>query len=71
MMSVFPAPTGVINRIELLRRTFFWQGIEDKRKYHLVKWEEMNISKKIAGVGIRNMKFQNQNLMMKWLCRIC
>uniref|UniRef100_A0A0V0IE94 Putative ovule protein n=1 Tax=Solanum chacoense TaxID=4108 RepID=A0A0V0IE94_SOLCH len=67
MMSVFPAPAGVIDRIEVLRRTFFWQGNEDKRKYHLVKWEEMNISKKIGGVGIRNMKFQNQSLMMKWL----
>ncbi|WMV52954.1 hypothetical protein MTR67_046339 [Solanum verrucosum] len=61
------APAGVIDRIEVLRRTFFWQGNEDKRKYHLVKWEEMNISKKIGGVGIRNMKFQNQSLMMKWL----
>ncbi|WMV15559.1 hypothetical protein MTR67_008944 [Solanum verrucosum] len=67
MMSVFPAPAGVIDRIEVLRRTFFWQGNEDKRKYHLVKWEEMNISKKIGGVGIRNMKFQNHSLMMKWL----
>jgi len=27
----------------------------------------MNISKKIGGAGIRNMKFQNQSLMMKWL----
>ncbi|WMV18049.1 hypothetical protein MTR67_011434 [Solanum verrucosum] len=27
----------------------------------------MNISKKIGGVGIKNMKFQNQSLMMKWL----
>ncbi|KAG5622081.1 hypothetical protein H5410_007299 [Solanum commersonii] len=44
--------------IEVLRSTFFWQGNEDKRKYHLVKWEEMNISKKIGG---------NQSLMMKWL----
>lgn len=27
----------------------------------------MNISKKIGGVGIRNMKFLNQSLLMKWL----
>ncbi|XP_049373036.1 uncharacterized protein LOC125838027 [Solanum verrucosum] len=60
-------PAGVIDRIKVLRRTFFWQGNEDKMKYHLVKYEEMNISKKIGGVSIRNMKFQNQSLMMKWL----
>ncbi|WMV34092.1 hypothetical protein MTR67_027477 [Solanum verrucosum] len=61
------SPAGVIDRIKVLRRTFFWQGNEDKMKYHLVKYEEMNISKKIGGVSIRNMKFQNQSLMMKWL----
>lgn len=66
MMSVFPSLASVINRIEVLR-TFFWQGNEEKRNYHLVKWEEMNISKKIGGVSVRNMKFQNQSLMMKWL----
>ena len=34
-------------KIEVLRRTFFWQGNEDKRKYYLFKREEMNISKKV------------------------
>lgn len=51
----------------MLRRTFFWQGNEDKNKYHLVKWEEMTDSKNIGGAGITEMDWQNKRLIMKWL----
>ncbi|XP_060216840.1 uncharacterized protein LOC132644271 [Lycium barbarum] len=67
MMSVFPAPVSVIKRIDALRRNFFWQGNEDKKKFHLVNWKEVTVNKKEGGVGIRDMKMQNRSLMMKWL----
>ncbi|WMV41678.1 hypothetical protein MTR67_035063 [Solanum verrucosum] len=67
MMFVFPAPDNVIQRIDALRRSFFWQGNEDKKKFHLVKWEEVIKNKKEGGLGIRNMKKQNKSLMLKWL----
>ena len=67
MMSVFPAPDKVIQRIDALRRNFFWQGNEDKKKFHLVKWEEVIKNKKEGGLGIRNMKKQNKSLMLKWI----
>ena len=50
MMSVFPAPDKVIQRIDALRRNFFWRGNEDKKKFHLVKWEEV-IKNKKRGTG--------------------
>lgn len=67
MVSIFPAPAWVIQRLDTISRTFFWQGNEDKRKYHLVKWEELITSKKTGGGGIRNLRCHNQSLMMKWL----
>ena len=66
MMSVFPAPDKVIQRIDALRRNFFWRGNEDKKKFHLVKWEEVIKNKKDGGLGIRNMKKQYKSLMLKW-----
>ncbi|WMV24629.1 hypothetical protein MTR67_018014 [Solanum verrucosum] len=66
-MSIFPIPASVSKRIDALRRKFFWQGSEDKKKYHLVKWEELLVDKKAGGLSIRNMKKQNRSLMMKWL----
>ena len=65
MMSVFPLPANVSNSIDALGRNFLWQGNEDK-KFHLVKWEELIVSKNTGGLGIRNFREQNQSLMMKW-----
>ena len=43
------------------------QGNEDKKKFHLVKWEEVRRNKKEGKLGIRYMKKQNKSLMLKWL----
>ena len=53
MMSVFPMPVSVSNSIDALRRNFLWQGSEDKKKFHLVKWKELMVSKNTRCQGIR------------------
>lgn len=53
MMSIFPAPVNVIEKIDALRRNFFWQDNDDKKKIHLG-----NVSRE-----------NNRSLMMKWLYR--
>ena len=52
MMSVFPMPVSVSNSIDALRRNFLWQGSEDK-KFFLVKWKELMVSKNTRCQGIR------------------
>ena len=46
IMWIFPTPINVIKRIENIRRDFFWQGTEDKNKFHLVKWERKQWERK-------------------------
>lgn len=67
MMSIFLVLANVIKRYDRVRRNFFLKGTENKNKFHLVKWEELTVGKEVGGVGMRNMKLQNQSLMMKWL----
>lgn len=69
MLSIFPVPASVIKRLDAVRRNFLWKGSEDKKKLHLVKWVELTVCKEIGGMRIRNLKKQNQGLMMKWLCK--
>ncbi|WMV46335.1 hypothetical protein MTR67_039720 [Solanum verrucosum] len=71
MMSGFPMPTNVIDRMDAIRRNFLWQGNCDpnEHKYHLVNWDEVIQSKKVGDLGIRNLKLQNRSLLMKWLWR--
>ena len=40
------------------------QGNEDKKKFHLVKWEEVRRNKKEGKLGIRYMKKQNKSLTL-------
>jgi len=71
MMSVYPMPASVRDRLDAIRRNFLWQGNCDpnKHKFHLVKWNEVLVSKKEGGLGTRNLKIQNHSLLMKWLWR--
>lgn len=65
MMSLFPVPTGIINRLDSIRRKFLWQGNKEMKGYHLVKWKAMTIEKRTGGLGIKNLKNQSKALRMK------
>jgi hypothetical protein len=36
MMSVFPAPKGILHKLRAIQREFLWQGAENKKKWALV-----------------------------------
>ncbi|WMV18963.1 hypothetical protein MTR67_012348 [Solanum verrucosum] len=64
------AMRNVLEKLDSIRRNFLWQGNgEGEKKYHLVKWEVVTNSKKEGGMGIKNLKVQNQSLLLKWLWR--
>ncbi|WMV34452.1 hypothetical protein MTR67_027837 [Solanum verrucosum] len=69
MMSLFPIPTRVIKKLDRIRRNFLWQGNNEKKRFHLVKWESVVTGKKNDGLGIKNLIFQSEALRMKWLWR--
>ena len=71
MMSVFPIPKRVIDRLEKIRRKFVWQGNNEKRSYNLVKWDVVTVSNRQGGLGIKNLKNQSKAFRMKWLWRFC
>lgn len=52
-MSMYLLPKTIVDKLDKQRRTFFWQGGGQKRKYHLVKWGEICKSKKRGALGSR------------------
>ncbi|WMV25045.1 hypothetical protein MTR67_018430 [Solanum verrucosum] len=56
MMSIFPIPTKVTKRLDAIRMNFLWKDSEDKKKYHLVKWEELLVSNRGGGLNIRDLR---------------
>lgn len=59
-------PKTTVKSLDKQRRTFFWQGGGQKRKYHLVKWEIICKSKKKGGLGIKDIRKTNLSLLCKW-----
>lgn len=63
-------PQTSVNSLDRQRRTFFWQGGGQKRKYHLVKWEVICKSKKKGGLGSKDIRKMNISLLCKWWWRL-
>ncbi|WMV55343.1 hypothetical protein MTR67_048728 [Solanum verrucosum] len=57
----------VVENLDKLRRKFLWQGNKDGKGYSLVNWETALLSKDRGGLGIKNLKLQNESLLKKWL----
>ncbi|XP_061367124.1 uncharacterized protein LOC133310245 [Gastrolobium bilobum] len=58
-------PVHVCNDIEKLQRNFIWGDEELKRKAHYVAWEVMCQPKECGGLGIINLRLQNEAFMHK------
>lgn len=65
-MSMYLLPQTTTEKLDRQRRTFFWQGGGQKRKYHLVRWEKICKSKKKGGLGIKDIRKMNISLLCKW-----
>ncbi|PWA44141.1 reverse transcriptase domain, Reverse transcriptase zinc-binding domain protein [Artemisia annua] len=67
--SLFKAPVGVIDKLEALRRRFFWGGDEDKAKTNWVAWDRVIGPCDKGGLGLGSLKDLNDGLMAKWWWR--
>ncbi|WVZ54663.1 hypothetical protein U9M48_005428, partial [Paspalum notatum var. saurae] len=57
-MTVFPLSKWAIKKIDKLRRNFLWKGSEEARGGHcLVNWLRVCRSKKLGGLGIRDLQW--------------
>ena len=59
-------PKSKTDELDKQRRSFFWQRGGQKKKYHLLRWEIINKSKKHGGLGIKNIQKINISLLCKW-----
>ncbi|GKF06465.1 hypothetical protein Tco_0037133 [Tanacetum coccineum] len=68
-LSLFCAPASVIQKLERVRKNFFWGGGGDCRKLAWVKWEKVISKFELRGLNIGSLKASNLGLLGKWWWR--
>ncbi|KAG5576901.1 hypothetical protein H5410_057035, partial [Solanum commersonii] len=67
MLSLFPFPSSVVQRLDKIKRSSLWLENKEKKVFYLVKWMDIIRSKKQGGLGIRKLKHQCKDFKIKWL----
>lgn len=70
MMSLFVMPISVGEELERIMRNFLWGSTEEKKKFHLIAWDEVCVGVNWGGLGIRRLRDVNVSLLSKWLWNI-
>jgi hypothetical protein len=52
-------------KMNSVRSKFFWRGVEDKFKYHMVIWDVVCRPREFGGLGILNTQVLNDCMMAK------
>ncbi|GJU99732.1 RNA-directed DNA polymerase, eukaryota, reverse transcriptase zinc-binding domain protein [Tanacetum coccineum] len=68
-MSIYKAPLGVLNKLEVIRRNFFNGHDGSIRKATWFNWDKALASKKNGGLGVSSFFAQNRALLFKWVWR--
>jgi hypothetical protein len=52
--------------MDAVRKSFFWQGGNLRKKYHLGKWTKITKTKDKGGLGVKDLRKMNISLLCKW-----
>eukprot|EP00253_Pinus_taeda_P027819 PITA_27819 len=71
LLSILPAPQGILHRIRTIQRTFLWRGNAEKNKWALVAWNKLCKSKSLGGLNLIDPQTTNNicgvKLWWRWL----
>lgn len=56
--------------MDSLRGRFFWEGVGNKKKYHMVKWEALAVPKDFGGLSFVDTRAMNTSLLAKWIFKL-
>lgn len=69
-LSALTIPVKVTRRVEAIRCRFLWGDEEDKSRFHLVKWDDVEKLIYQGGLRIKSLVEMNVALQGKWLWAI-
>ncbi|GKD54358.1 hypothetical protein Tco_1287745, partial [Tanacetum coccineum] len=68
-LSLFKAPHKILDRLESIRRRFFW-GFKDLHQgICWIKWDSILLDDSLGGLGVGSISAKNLSLLAKWKWR--
>ena len=71
MLSILPAPQGILQKIRTMQRNFLWSGNSGKKKWALAAWDNLCRPKIYGGIGLQDPGITNKangaKLWWRWL----
>ncbi|CAL1384001.1 unnamed protein product [Linum trigynum] len=64
-MKTFVLLMSVCDAIDRKIRNFVWGGTDEKRKVHLISWDQIYKPKGLGGLGLKPARSLNQAFMVK------
>jgi hypothetical protein len=69
IMGFYLLPGQVHQKMSSARARFYWDSGE-KKKYHMVKWENLVRTKEFGGLGFTDTRLMNQCLLLRWIVKL-
>src|SRR3954467_4725562 len=69
-MSFYRMPKVMVKKFKALQSRFLWGGVEEKRRIHWVRWDEVTLPFEKRGLGVKDIELFNLALLNKWRWRI-
>jgi hypothetical protein len=70
MMGFYLLPAQVHHKMDAIRARFFWEGLDGKKKYHMIRWDALCRPKEDGGLGFINTRVMNEALLCKWIYKL-
>eukprot|EP00253_Pinus_taeda_P019962 PITA_19962 len=71
LLSLLPAPKGILQQIRNIQRSFLWSGNGEKKKWALVAWDKLCMSKSRGGLNLVDPEIINRTcgakLWWRWI----
>jgi hypothetical protein len=65
-MGIYLLTEDVHHKIDSAKARFYWDSGQ-KKKYHMVKWDELARPKDLGGLGFTETRLMNMCLLSRWI----
>jgi hypothetical protein len=69
-MGFYQLPKGIHKAMDGIRSRFYWRGVGEDFKYHMINWQAVWRPKDFGGLGLISSWVFNECLRVKWIWKL-